>query len=150
MKMLLLHCVLFMSFAIAKDKPSNGVSFVSGESSSIKLIQVDKNKKIKKYPSPSKVMEYNVMLVNGRSPVKEDRFIYNTLVHFMIYVTKGTGVFFVDNQEFNVGPGAVLDVPPKTRFAVHGEELEYLTVENPAWFPEQFHIVDSKNNIVLN
>jgi len=88
------------------------------------------------------------MTVNGRSPQKEGLFIYNTLVHFMVYVTKGNGTLFVDKDRFEVGPGDMLDVPPKTRFAVIGNGLEYIAVENPAWFPEQLYIVDKNNNVV--
>ena len=134
--------------AFGREKPHNGATFISNSSKEIKLIRVDKNKTIRKYPSPSKVMEYNIMKVNGRSPMDEGLFIYNNLVHFMIYVKSGNGKFFVGDEVISVRAGDMLDVPPKTRFAAHGDNLEYVTVENPAWYPEQFYIVNRLNEIV--
>ncbi len=126
----------------------NGVRFTKKESKEVEKKIIDANKVIFRYPSFNRVMEMNRMIVNGRSPVNEEHFIYNSVVHFLIYVTKGTGVFYVDSAFYQIKEGDVLDVPPKTRFAVSGTSLEYVTIENPAWFPEQFSIVDSTGNVV--
>ena len=139
---------MFMVFAdvLASDKVQlNGVTFVPADSNLIKTVIVDENKTITKYPSPAKVMEFNIMQVNGRSPVNENHYIYNSLVHFMIYVTKESGIFYVDDKKHHVKVGDVIVVPPKTRFAVLGDDLGYIAVENPAWFPQQHFIVDKNN-----
>jgi len=139
--------LLMTTFANAAT-PSNGVTFLKSNAPEVELIRIDANKTIKRYPSASRTIEMNVMTVNGRSPMNSDHYIYNALVHFMIYITKGTGVFYVDNIAYETSAGDVLDVPPKTRFAVSGEGLEYVTVESPAFLPEQSYIVDVKGNIV--
>lgn len=128
--------------------PPNGVTFLCADAPENQLIYIDANKTIKRYPSTSRVIEMNLMTLKGRSPINPDHFIYNTLVHFMVYVTKGTGVFYVDDAAFSASIGDVLDVPPKTRFAASGEGFEYVTVENPAFFPEQSYIVNSAGKVV--
>jgi mannose-6-phosphate isomerase-like protein (cupin superfamily) len=134
--------------APTRNPPPNGVTFLKADAAETQLIRIDANKTIKRYPSASRVTEINLMTVNGRSPIAVDQFIYNSLVHFMVYVTKGTGTFYVDDAVLDASEGDVLDVPPKTRFAVRGDGLEYVTVENPAFFPEQAYIVDAAGRVV--
>ena len=55
---------------------------------------------------------------------------------------------YLNDEEYEVGVGDVVDVPVKTRFAVEGKNMEYLAVESPAWFPEQAFIVDSKGKVI--
>lgn len=146
-KLISLSLILMTTLANAAP-PANGVTFLKSNAKEIELIRIDSNKTIKRYPSTSRVIEMNVMTVNGRSPINADHFIYNSLVHFMIYVIKGKGVFYVDDKTFETSEGDVLDVPPKTRFAVSGQGLEYVTIENPAFFAEQSYIVNSKGDVV--
>lgn len=153
-KFRVLMCLLFnLSSAAAATPtsnltPPNGVTFLKADAAENQLIRIDANKIIKRYPSTSRVIEMNLMTLNGRSPINPDHFIYNTLVHFMVYVTKGKGMFYVDDAVFNASEGDVLDVPPKTRFAACGEDFEYVTVENPAFFLEQSYVVDSLGRVV--
>ena len=146
-----LWATLALSSTAMAAPPPNGASFIKAGAAEIESIRIDAHKTILRYPSRNRAMEINVMKVDGgRSPLNPDRYIYNTLVHFMIYVTKGHGTFYVDDASYEVGPGDVLDVPPKTRFAVSGENLEYVTIESPSFFLEQSHIVDGHNEVREN
>lgn len=106
------------------------------------------NKFIFKYTSPSKDLEINHMIINGRHPENPDHFIWETECHFMIFVVKGEGTVYTDDKIFKVKKGDCVDFPPKTKFAIKGRNFEYLTVDTPAWFPSQAKIVDRKGNVV--
>lgn len=143
-----LFTLVGVASAALAARPPNGVTFLKARSPMIEFIRIDANKTIHRYPSANHAIEMNVMRVNGRSPMNPDHFIYNTVVHFMVYVTRGTGLFFVDNDTLEASVGDVLDVPPKTRFAAYGEGLEYVTIENPSFFREQGYVVNRSNEIV--
>ncbi len=104
---------------------------------------IDKGDKvIKKYTAPDKQLEINHMTLNGRTPDKEGTFLCETKLHWMLFVTKGKGRVFRNDEVFDVEEGDCVDFPPGTRFAAEGRNFEYITVENPAWYPEQAKIVD--------
>ncbi|MDD3647216.1 MAG: hypothetical protein PHS44_01820 [Candidatus Dojkabacteria bacterium] len=105
-------------------------------------------KLIHKYTSLDRQLEINHMEISGRHPENPNHFIYETKCHFMIYIICGKGTVICNTQSFDVRKGDVIDVPVSTRFAVEGERLEYITVETPAWFPQQASIVDSKGKVV--
>jgi len=105
-----------------------------------------KTKIIRKYTARDKNLEFNHMTLSGRNPEESNHYIFETKVHFMVYVVKGQGKIYVNNDVFSVVEGDVVDVPPNTRFAAEGTDFEYLTTETPAWFPEQAFIVDINNN----
>jgi mannose-6-phosphate isomerase-like protein (cupin superfamily) len=107
-------------------------------------------KKIRKYTAPDKSLEINHMILNGRTPEKEGTFLCETKVHFMVLVVKGKGKIFREDQVFDVREGDCIDVPEGTKFAAEGYNFEYITAENPAWYPEQATIVDKYGNIVNN
>jgi mannose-6-phosphate isomerase-like protein (cupin superfamily) len=88
------------------------------------------------------------MLLNGRTPDNKGLFICETKVHFMLFVTKGKGKIFKDNETFDVEEGDCVDVSPGTKFAAEGFGFEYITAENPAWYKEQATIVDKNGNII--
>jgi mannose-6-phosphate isomerase-like protein (cupin superfamily) len=103
---------------------------------------------IRKYTAFDKQLEVNHMVLNGRTPEESGAFLRETKVHFMAYVTKGNGKIFMEEEIFEVGVGDCVDVPPGTKFAAEGN-FEYITAENPAWYPEQAQIVDKNGNKVL-
>lgn len=105
-------------------------------------------KTIKKYTASDKQLEINYMILNGRTPEKVGTFLCETKVHFMALITKGKGRIFVENDIFEVSEGDCVDVPAGTKFAAEGN-FEYITAENPAWYPEQAQIVDKNGNKVL-
>jgi len=103
---------------------------------------------IRKYASSDRKLEINHMKITGRHPENPDHFIFETKCHFMVYIISGEGYVYCDDKKFKVGAGDVIDVPVSTRYAVEGDNLEYLTCEHPAWFAEQASIVDSKGIMI--
>lgn len=102
---------------------------------------------IRKYTAPDKQLEINYMVLSGRTPEKAGTFLCETKGHFMALVIKGKGKVFLDKEIFDVGDGDCVDVPAGTKFAAEGN-FEYITAENPAWYPEQAQIVDRDGNKV--
>jgi len=100
-----------------------------------------KTKIIHKYPTPTRTLELSHMIVNGRHPEKKNEWVLEHDCQFVMYVTKGKGKVYVDDETFEVEEGDVVFVPTETLFAVEGK-FEYITVDSPAWYPEQAEIVE--------
>lgn len=94
------------------------------------------SKVIFKYPSPDKSMDIGLMVVKGRHPENKRTFILEHGCSFVMYVTKGNGIVYAGNEKFDVVVGDVVFVPKENKFAVDGE-FEYITVDTPAFYPEQ-------------
>lgn len=105
-------------------------------------------KVIKKYTAPDNLLEVNRMILTGRNPENRDHYIFETKVHFMVYVIRGKGTIYCNNEVFQVEVEDVVDVPINTRFAAEGTDFEYLTIETPAWFSDQAFIVDKDNKVI--
>ena len=88
------------------------------------------------------------MILRGRTPEDEGTFLYETKVHFMVYVTNGAGKIFCGSDVLSVETGDCIDVPAGTKFAAEGN-FEYITAEKPAWYAEQALIVDNDGNKLL-
>ena len=93
-------------------------------------------KKIYKYPTPTKTLDIARMVVKGRHPKNNNTFIIEHKCQFVIYVMKGKGIIYAGNEKFSVGVGDVVFVRTENKFAVEGK-LEYITVDSPAFYPEQ-------------
>lgn len=93
-------------------------------------------KVIYKYPTPTKSMDIAKMVVNGRHPEDKDTFIIEHECQFVIYVIKGSGIIYAGDDKFEVGVGDVIFVPTENKFAAEGK-MEYITIDNPAFFLEQ-------------
>lgn len=106
------------------------------------------SKIIRKYTASDRSLEINHMTIKGRHPEIENHFIFETGVSFMVYILKGTGTLYVGDNEYEVGPEDVVYVPKSTKYAVESDNLEYLTVESPAWYSEQAFIVDEHAKII--
>lgn len=105
-------------------------------------------KVIRKYTAPDKLLEVNRMTLSGRNPENANHFIFETKVHFMVYVVRGKGKLYCDDDVFEVQEEDVVDILPNTRFAAEGTDFEYLTIEAPAWFAEQAFIVDGTGKVI--
>lgn len=93
-------------------------------------------KAIYKYPTPTKLFDIAKMVVNGRHPKENGKFILEHDCNFVIYVTKGKGVIYAGNEKFSVESEDVVFVPTENKFAVDGH-LEYITIDVPAFYLEQ-------------
>ena len=105
-----------------------------------------KTKIIYKYPTLSKLLELNYMVVNGRHPENKDEYVIEYDCQFVIYITKGVGKIYAGDEIFNVKIGDVVYVPTENKFAAEGNNFEYITIDTPAWYPEQAEIVSTKSN----
>lgn len=89
-----------------------------------------------KYPTPTKELDIAKMVVNGRHPEDPKTFILEHKCQFVIYITKGKGKIYAGDDVFDVKVGDVVFVPTDNKFAAEGN-MEYLTVDIPAFFQEQ-------------
>ena len=100
-------------------------------------IKIDLGTKvIYKYPTPTKKFDIAKMVVRGRHPQEPTKFILEHKCQFVICVTKGTGKIYAGEDVFDVAKGDVIFVPNDNKFAAEGE-MEYITVDVPAFFMEQ-------------
>jgi predicted enzyme related to lactoylglutathione lyase len=102
------------------------------------LIDLGPTKQIHKYPSPTRQLDIGRMVINGRHP--EKGFVVEQGCDFVMYVTQGNGKYYVGDEVFEVKPGDVVFVPTGNKFAAEGE-FEYITVDSPAFYPEQTELV---------
>jgi len=76
------------------------------------------------------------MAVKGRHPKKNNKYILEHKCNFVMYILKGRGVVHAGDEEFEVEVGDVVFVPANNKFAVEGD-VEYITVDTPAFYQEQ-------------
>jgi len=95
-----------------------------------------KTKVIYKYPTPTRLFDIGKMVVHGRSPEGAGSFTFETDCDFVMYVTKGSGKVFAGEDVFDVIVDDVVIVPKGNKFAIEGD-LEYITVDVPAFYAEQ-------------
>jgi len=98
-------------------------------------------KTIYKYILPTKLFDIARMVVKGRHPVDPKKVILEKDCDFAMYVTKGEGKYFVNGEEIKVVEGDVVFVPAGSTFACEGN-FEYITVDVPAYYPEQSEEVE--------
>lgn len=91
---------------------------------------------IYKYLTPTKQFDIAKMVVKGRHPKDKQKFILEHKCQFVIYITRGKGKIYAGNEIFKTTIGDVVFVPTENKFAVEGD-IEYITVDVPAFFPEQ-------------
>lgn len=104
-----------------------------------------KTKVIYKYPSLSRLLELNYMVVSGRHPKNENEYIIEHDCQFIIYVTKGNGKIRAGGEIFDVKIGDAVYVPAENKFAAERKDFEYITVETPAWYSEQAEVVSDSH-----
>ena len=98
-------------------------------------------KVIYKYPTPTKEFDIAKMVVKGRHPADPNKFILEHKCQFVIYVTNGKGKIYAGEDVFDVTDGDVVFVPKENKFAAEGE-MEYITVDVPAFYLEQSEEVE--------
>lgn len=99
--------------------------------------KIDQDTKvIYKYPTPTTMFDVGRMVVKGRHPQGATTFIIENDCSFVMYITKGTGRVFAGEQVFEVVAEDVVVVPARHKFAVEGD-MEYITFDSPAFYPEQ-------------
>jgi hypothetical protein len=62
-----------------------------------------------------------------------DTFMISKALTRIYYIIEGTGVFTIDNQEYEVAPGLLVEVPPCIEYSYSGS-MKILLVSHPRWF----------------
>jgi mannose-6-phosphate isomerase-like protein (cupin superfamily) len=62
-----------------------------------------------------------------------DTFMISKALTRLYYIIEGTGVFTIDNQKYDVGPGLLVEVPPGVEYSYSGS-MNVLLVSHPRWF----------------
>jgi mannose-6-phosphate isomerase-like protein (cupin superfamily) len=75
-------------------------------------------KMIRKYTSMNRDLEVNHMKISGRHPANKNHFLYETACHLMLFILSGSGHFICEQEEFILRKGDVLEILPKTKFAI--------------------------------
>lgn len=102
-------------------------------------------KTIFSYPLNLKNLSVAYMVVKGRHPKEKNKYLLETACQFVIFVTKGNGTIYAGTEKYEVKIADVIYVPANTKFAVEGD-LEYVTVDNPGFYPEQSTEIESTLN----
>lgn len=95
------------------------------------------NKRIFKYPTPTKKFDISRMVVKGRHPEEVNKYVIDKACDFVIYLIKGKGKIYAGDKIFNVKVDDVVFVPSGNKFAADGD-MEYITVDVPAFYIEQY------------
>ena len=62
-----------------------------------------------------------------------DTFIVSKALTRIYYIVEGTGMFTINNQNYEVSPGLVVEVPPGVEYSYSGRMKVFL-VSHPRWF----------------
>ena len=62
-----------------------------------------------------------------------DTFQISKALTRIYYIIEGTGVFTIDNQNYEVAPGRLVEVPPGVEYSYSGS-MKILLVSHPRWF----------------
>lgn len=72
----------------------------------------------------------------GRHPKGKNTFVLEHGCMFVMYIIKGNGKVYAGESIFDVNVDDEVFVPTDHKFAVEGN-LEYITFDLPAYYPEQ-------------
>ena len=100
-------------------------------------------KLIYKYPTPTKQFDIAHMVLNGRHPKEKNSYILEHGCMFAMFIIKGNGTVYAGDEIFTVYVDDVVVVPTDNKFAVEGN-MEYITFDLPAYYPEQSEEIKSK------
>jgi mannose-6-phosphate isomerase-like protein (cupin superfamily) len=100
-------------------------------------------KTIHSYPLKTRTLSVAYMVVKGRHPENQNKFLLEHDCQFIINVTKGTGTIYAGNEKYDVKTGDVIYVPNDNKFSAEGD-MEYVTADSPGYYPEQSTEIDEK------
>ncbi len=76
-----------------------------------------------------------VGVVKIKTEVGHNQEFYDKKSAFTYIILKGSGSFFLDDEEIKVSAGDMIEIEPKTRIYYKGS-LEMIEVTDPGWEPE--------------
>jgi mannose-6-phosphate isomerase-like protein (cupin superfamily) len=62
-----------------------------------------------------------------------DTFIISKALTRLYYIIEGKGAFTIDNQQYDVAPGLLVEVPPGVEYSYSGS-MKIFLVSYPRWF----------------
>src|ERR1700738_4915850 len=80
---------------------------------------------------PLKDQDFAVHLVDVHGG--HDTFMISNTLTRIYYIIEGTGVFTIDNQNYDVATGLLVEVPPGVEYSYSGS-MKILLVSHPRWF----------------
>ncbi len=72
-----------------------------------------------------------------------DSFVISKQLTRVYYILEGRGNFTIDNTEYAVEPGVLVEVPPKTEYSYSGT-MKIILISHPRWF--KGNEVETKKN----
>ena len=78
-----------------------------------------------------KDQDFAVHLLDVRTG--HDTFMISKALTRLYYILEGKGVFTIDNQNYDVAPGLLVEVPPGVEYSYSGS-MKILLVSHPRWF----------------
>ncbi|MDH2355949.1 MULTISPECIES: AraC family ligand binding domain-containing protein [Bradyrhizobium] len=94
---------------------------------------------------PLKDPDFAVHLLDVRTG--HDTFMISQALTRIYYIIEGSGVFAIDNQNFDVSPGLVVEVPPGVEYSYSGR-MKILLVSHPRWFEGNERMTRKNPNVV--
>jgi mannose-6-phosphate isomerase-like protein (cupin superfamily) len=80
---------------------------------------------------PLKDQDFAVHLVDVHKG--HDTFMISKALTRIYYIIEGTGMFTIDNHDYDVAPGLLVEVPPGVEYSYSGS-MKILLVSHPRWF----------------
>jgi mannose-6-phosphate isomerase-like protein (cupin superfamily) len=74
--------------------------------------------------------------LNTRGP-KSGNYL-NKVCQEIYFIIKGTAVFYIDNNKYEVKEKDVIIVEPNMPFHIETSGLEYIIITRPDWYEEQY------------
>lgn len=94
------------------------------------------------FPTKNKDVEvYFVDVEKGH-----DKFIISKKITHMYYILEGTGFFIINNKQYDITPGMLVEVPPDVEFCFSGK-MKLLLIMNPPFFPENEEIIKKNPDV---
>jgi mannose-6-phosphate isomerase-like protein (cupin superfamily) len=94
---------------------------------------------------PLKDQDFAVHLVDVHGG--HDTFMISKALTRIYYIIEGTGVFTIDNRNYDVAPGLLVEVPPGVEYSYSGS-MKILLVSHPRWFQGNERTTRKNPNVV--
>src|SRR3989344_2553603 len=88
------------------------------------------------YPMPSKEVGISYQQIKSRVP--EKGWCLNKVCQEMFFIVKGSGIFYVGDQSYEVNVKDLVIVEPKVKHRIETRDLEYIAITRPDWYEGQY------------
>jgi len=98
-----------------------------------------KNWQVFDYPMSSRVIGIAFQKLDGRAPEKGS--FKNKVCKEIFYIINGKGKLFAKGKEHSLSKEDIYVAEAGTQHYLFGENLEFITITLPNWYPEQCEII---------